>query len=105
MLIWHLIVLNTSFGWKYEVESKKYRKTIHQYFSENNWRYETSITQIKIFKKRDKVTVMIETHRVGPLIGKGCTFIDGLEQYLKEQLQEDIKIDLHECKMWHKLYS
>tara|TARA_B110001452_G_scaffold42572_1_gene32639 strand:- start:17 stop:361 length:345 start_codon:yes stop_codon:yes gene_type:complete len=92
-------------GWKYEVESKKYREISYQYFNWKDWGYETSITQIKTFKKKDKTIVQIETHRPGLLIGKAGVFIDGLKQYLKEELNENIEIDLRECKMWHRLYA
>lgn len=90
---------------KHEVESKKYRKTISQYFYLKEWGYETTITQIKTFKKKDKTIVQIETHRPGLLIGKAGVFIDGLKQHLIEELKENIEIDLRECKMWHKLYA
>lgn len=99
------ILLACVLGWKHEVESKKYRKTIYQYFSWKDWGYETSITQIKTFKEKDKVTVMIETHRPGVLIGKAGVFIDGLKEHLNKELKENIEIDLRECKLWHKLYA
>jgi len=92
-------------GWKHEVESKKYRKTISQYFYWKEWGYETTITQIKTFKKKDKTIVQIETHRPELLIGKAGVFIDGLKQHLIEELKENIEIDLRECKLWHKLYA
>lgn len=93
------------FGLKHEIKTKKYRKEIYQYFNRKEWNYETSITKIKAFKKKDKITVMIETHRPGLLIGKAGAFIDGLKQHLNKELNENIEIRLEECKIWHKLYS
>lgn len=95
----------SSIGLKHEVESKKYRRTIYRYFNWKDWGYATSITQLKTFKEKDKVIIMIETHRPGLLIGKGGAFIDGLKQYLISELDENIEIDLKECKMWHRLYA
>jgi ribosomal protein S3 len=93
------------FGWKYEVKSKKYRKTLHQFFNYGDWGYETTITRIKVFKQKSKTTVQIETYRPGLLIGKGGVFINGLEKHLSEKISEDIKISLLECKLWDKLYD
>lgn len=98
-------VLACILGLKYEIDSKKYRRVIHQYFYWKEWGYETSITQIKAFKKKNKVTVMIETHRPGLLIGKAGVFIDGLKKHLNKELNENIDIDLKECKLWHRLYA
>lgn len=99
------ILLACVLGLKHEIKTKKYRKAIHQYFYWKEWNYETSITQIKAFKKGNNITVMIETHRPGILIGKAGVFIDGLKQHLNEELNENIEIDLKECKLWHRLYE
>lgn len=97
-------ILASLFGWKYEIESKPYRKLIYQYFNYEEWSYETSITYVKAFKKENKIIIEIETHRPGMLIGKSGVFINGLRKYLEEETKENVEIDLRECKMWHKLY-
>lgn len=93
------------FGWIYEIESKKYRRSMSTYFYHTQHAYETNITSVRSFKKKDKTILRIETHRPGLLIGKAGVFIDGLRQHLIDDLKEDIEIDLQECKLWHKLYS
>jgi ribosomal protein S3 len=98
------IAIAKIFGLKYEIESKKYRRAISQYFYWKEWGYETTITQIKVYRKAGKITILIETHRPGLLIGKAGHFIDSLKEHLCEELKEDISISLKECKLWHNLH-
>jgi len=96
--------LASVFGWKYEIESKKYRNEIQSYFEWKQWTRKEYITSIRTFKVRDKTIIEIETYGIGYLIGKSGQFIDGLRDHMFEELEEDIKIDLFECKMWENLY-
>jgi len=89
-----------------EVNDVKYRREIYQYFRWKEWGYETTITSVRVFKDEKQTTIEIETHRPGILIGKAGHFINGLEEHLAEEFKEEnIKIDLRECKMWYNLYK
>lgn len=93
------------FNLKYETDSKIYRKYMYQYFRYKDWAYETSITQVKVFKHKNNTIIQIETHRPGVLIGKAGVFIDGLRNYLQEKCNDQtIKISLIECNLWNKIY-
>ncbi|MEK6829097.1 MAG: KH domain-containing protein [Nanoarchaeota archaeon] len=93
------------FGWKYEVDNQLARRVMYRHFYATEWGYETSITQVKVFREKGKLIVMIETHRPGLLIGKAGHYIDSLKKELEEEFKEEIKIDLKECKLWHNLYN
>jgi ribosomal protein S3 len=70
-----------------------------------DWNYYNTITQVKVFSGKPGLTVQIETHMPGVLIGKGGCFIDGLKVYLSEELNTPVNIDLKECMLWRKLYK
>ena len=78
---------------------------MYLYFRYHEWEYHTTISKVVVFKQGDKVTVKIETHRPGILIGKGGVFIDGLIQRMKEETKQDIDISIKENLIWYSLYS
>ena len=89
---------------EYPIDSREYRAKMHTFFILRDWKYEDTITRIDVSKIGMSVYIVIETHRPGMLIGKGGSFINALTKFLKDELKEDITIDIKECKMWHKLY-
>lgn len=89
-----------------KIDTVKYRRLMLQFFDIKEWGAKNTITRIEATKlKSGMVTVEIETHQPGLLIGKGGSFIDGLEKFLRDETGEDIKILIKECKMWYKLYE
>ena len=99
-----LVSIMNFFNIKVRVDSKPVRRAMYSYFNCKEWRYWELITKVDVYETKDKLFVNIETHRPGFLIGKAGRFIDGLKEYLKEELKKDIHIHLIECQLWHKLY-
>lgn len=87
-----------------EIDSQLYRRLMYQYFRMNLWNYETTITSVKVFKEKDKLTIEIESHRPGLLIGKAGRFIVGLQTFIEEETKENIHFSIKECKLWCRLY-
>ena len=88
-----------------EIDSQMYRRLMYQYFRMNEWNYAVFITYVKVFKQKDEITIEIETHLPGLLIGKAGKFIDGLQKFIEEETKESIKFILKECKLWYSLYK
>jgi len=88
-----------------EIGSQLYRRLMYQYFRLNYWNYTTQITQVKTFRQNNQVIVEIESHRPGLLIGKGGRFMDGLQKFIEEETNENIKLRIKECKLWIGLYK
>ena len=94
------------FGFSIKVNSKSVRRSMYGYFNYHDWNYCTSITKVVVTENKNGLTILIETHRPGFLIGKGGSFINGLKDWIKEDLKRnDIEIDLNESKLWHNLYK
>jgi ribosomal protein S3 len=92
-------------GFKIKVDNKKVRRSMNQYFYSNEWNYITTITKIETYETKKGLEIFIESHRVGILIGKKGSFIDGLKEWIKEDLERtDITFHLKECKLWSNLY-
>jgi len=89
---------------KKEIDSLLYRRLMYQYFRMIDWNYITSITSIKVFKQRDGISIEIETHRPGLLIGKAGKIIDELRDFIKEDTKENIHFSIKECMLWYGLY-
>ena len=88
-----------------EIDNQLYRKLMYQYFRKNKWNYTTSITYVKVFKQKDETIIEIELHRPGLLIGKAGRFMDGLQKFIEEETNENIKLRIKECKLWIGLYK
>ena len=95
-------------GFTIKVDNKEVRKLIYDYYFiikeyTNILNY---ITKVEVSKSKKGVTILIESHRPGLLIGKGGKDINGFKEFLiKELKRNDVSIDLKECKLWYKLYS
>lgn len=88
------------------VDSKNVRRVMIAYFHDTDSILWQSITKVECFENSKGLIIQIETHRPGLLIGKGGEFIDGIEKWIKIQLDRtDIKIDLRESKLWSNLYK
>lgn len=100
-----LRVMVRYFGFKIKVENKLVRRSMNEYFYHHEWKYQTSITKIETFETKKGLEILIETHRPALLIGKAGSFIEGLTERLKNDLErKDIKINLQQCKLWMRLY-
>ena len=92
-----------------KVDSKQARKLFYDYYF--NIKQYTAIpsyvTKVEVTESKTKgMSILIETHRPGLIIGKGGRDINGFKEYVcKELNRTDVHIDLKECKLWHKLYS
>lgn len=95
-------------GFTIKVDNKEVRKLIYDYYFiikeyTNILNY---ITKVEVSKSKKGVTILIESHRPGLLIGKGGKNINELKEFLfKEFNRKDIYVDLKECKLWYNLYS
>ena len=92
----------------HEIDSRKFRQVLSIFY--NNREYGSNvlntITDIKVFDKKDYYSLQITTHRPGLLIGKGGYFIDEMTEYINnDNFDKPIKIDLQECKLWMRLFS
>lgn len=95
-------------GFTIKVDNKEVRKLIYDYyFIINEYTNILSyVTKVEVSKSKKGVTILIESHRPGLLIGKGGKDINGFKEFLiKELKRNDVSIDLKECKLWYKLYS
>ena len=88
-----------------EIDNQLYRRLMYQYFRKNEWPYASSITYVKVFKQKDEITIEIETHRPGLLIGKAGKFFDGLQNFIAKETKENIKYIIKECELWLNLYT
>ena len=59
------------------------------------------ITKFEVEIIGNKITVNIEHHRPGILIGKQGIVINAYEEKLKNRFGQDIKIKIAECKIWN----
>jgi len=102
---WIKTVLMNYFNLEIKVDSKSVKRSMYIYFEDNEWHYKTTITRIEVYKKKDSLRIVIETHMPGMLLGKGGRFIDGLIAFLKEDLKcENINTNINECTMWHNIW-
>lgn len=93
------------FGFRYNVDTKKYRRNIHGFYNLNeSLNIVSTITNVKVQKQKGITYVIIETHRPEIIIGRRGSYIDELKQFLKEELNENISIYLIESKLWHNMY-
>ena len=96
-------------GFTIKVDSKQVRRLIYDYYY--NIKEFTAlpnyVTKVEVTESKTKgMSILIETHRPGLIIGKGGRDIDGFKEYVcKELNRTDVHIDLKECKLWYKLYS
>ena len=96
-------------GFTIKVDSKQVRRLIYDYYLiiKEYTVLPNYVTKVEVREsKQNGMYILIESHRVGLLIGKGGKDIDGFKEYLYKELnRKDVHIDLKECKLWHKLYS
>lgn len=96
-------------GFTIKVDSKQVRRLIYDYYLiiKEYTAFPNYVTKVEVREsKQNGMYILIESHRVGLLIGKGGRDIDGLKEYLYKELnRKDVHVDLKECKLWHKLYS
>jgi hypothetical protein len=90
-----------------EIDSKPFRRVLSVFY--NNREYGSnvlgSITDVRVFDKGDYYSLQITTQRPGILIGKAGHFIDEMTAFINDrEFDKPVKIDLQECKLWHKLY-
>lgn len=109
-------IINFLFGYKEidrfeasskEIDSKVYRKLMHQYFYSNKWSYEDRITKVEAREELEGLVIIeVETHMPGVFIGKGGSFINGLTDFINEELRGEHEVQIHvkECKMWNNIY-
>ena len=92
-----------------KIDSKQVRRLFYYYYF--NIKERTAIpsyvTKIEVTESKTKgMSILIETHRPGLIIGKGGSDINGFKEYVCKELNKtDVQIDLKECKLWYKLYS
>jgi len=87
-------------------DTHAYRRAMYRYLHVRHvWPYMGSISSVRVIKCLNKITLIIETHRPGLLIGKGGYFIDGLQKFVEEDLNQKIHIRIEENQVWHNLYK
>ena len=96
-------------GFAIKVDSKQVRRLFYDYYYiiKEYTAVPNYVTKVEVREsKLNGMSILIESHRVGLLIGKGGRDIDGLKEYLYKELnRKDVHVDLKECKLWHRLYS
>lgn len=102
VLSWYLSLI---FRTRIKIDSREVRRHMYLFFRYKEWGYETTITKVDAYMSKNKILVVIETHRPGVLIGKAGSFIDALRNNLQERLKYDVEIRIEECKLWHKLFE
>ena len=85
--------------------NKLVRREILGYFNYHDWQYKETITKVETTETDNGLKIIIELYRPGFLIGYHGEFINGLELWLKKELnREDIAIIINECKLWSNLH-
>lgn len=98
-------------GFECEIDSKLFRKSLHQYpygAADCSGAYLANITEVLVTKKGKLVTCHIRTHRPGILIGKHGDQIAGIKELmeLKAISQcEHLIIDIQKETMFQGLYD
>ena len=96
-------------GFTIKVDSKQVRRLIYDYYFiiKEYTAVPNYVTKVEVREsKQNGMYILIESHRVGLLIGKGGKDIDGFKEYLYKELnRKDVRVNLKECKLWDKLYS
>lgn len=87
------------------LDTKKYRREMYSFFKSKGWSHCTTITKVSVFKEGSSIMVEVETHRPGILIGKAGKFVTALAAHLRKSLEEDITVNVTECRLWYKLYN
>jgi len=88
------------------INSNFVKRSMIFYFQQNNWKYQDTITDIKVYRTFKTLYITVTSHHPGIFIGKGGLFINGLEQFmLSDTPFEKVKIDVLECKLWSNLYK
>ena len=98
-------------GCTIKVDSKQVRRLFYNYYYYYKIKEYTAlpnyVTKVEVREsKQNGMSILIESHRVGLLIGNGGNDINGFKEYLYKELnRKDVHVDLKECKLWHRLYS
>ena len=91
------------------IDSKQVRGLFYEYYFviKQYTALPNYVTKIEVTESKIKgLTILIESHQPGLIIGKGGRDIDGFKEYLcKELNRTDIHIDLKESTLWDNLYS
>ena len=93
-------------GYSVQIDSKQVRRIMYSFYCINEMEsIPTYITKVETYESKKGLSILIETHRPGLLIGSRGRLIDALNNELKSDLKRnDITIDLKESKLWAKLY-
>ena len=96
-------------GFTVKIDSKQVRKLFYDYYFtiKQSTTLPNYVTKVEVTESKVKgMSILIETHRPGLIIGKGGKDINGFKEFLcKELNRDDVHIDLKVCKLWYKLYS
>ena len=95
-----ITIMVNCFNCKVKIDSKKVKRSMLSFFNYKQWNYEITITKVEVFKHKNHLEILIETHRPGILIGKAGNTIDALINWLKDDLKTEVKINLKESKLW-----
>lgn len=95
-----------------EIDSKEYRKWIYLYL-QNSYGNKLAhlcnyITDIKVYTHFGVITVVIETHKPGLIIGVNAEVIDGLESFVRRRMEFDegeFRILVEDSKLFKELFK
>ena len=80
-----------------------YLRLISNFLTENDMSHVLSIiTDVKVIKKKSETLLIITLHRPGLLIGKGGRSIDKLQEFLRNETNENLFINIKEENLWHR---
>ncbi len=75
------------------------------YFILTEFSYKETVSAIRGFKHKDVTIMLVETHRPGLIIGKGGRYMNAFIEFIKEEHDIDLKLELVENELFFQLYK
>jgi ribosomal protein S3 len=87
-------------GKKHETDPSEIRGLIRTYYMREKEAALRSITDVRVFKEKENLSVDITTHLPGQVIGKNAAYIKSLSSFLQKSLDQKININVLKSKLW-----